>query len=131
MSCSGRAVRSHPGALWQPQPVPLLCCTGSGCLSPKRAAATARSNTHTAWRVVKAFVYINDVAENQGPTSIVPGSHRLAGGPHWLTRWRQPSSVDMQGCHAVRQHTLTESFGILASGSQAVWERREQVRGRD
>ena len=37
-------------------------------------------------RVVKAFVYIFDVGPEQGATSVVPGSFRLATGPQWLTR---------------------------------------------
>jgi len=37
-------------------------------------------------RVVKAFCYIFDVGPDQGCTSVVPGSFRLACGPQWLTR---------------------------------------------
>eukprot|EP01052_Picozoa_sp_SAG31_P013902 SAG31_NODE_848_length_11534_cov_8.897463_12_plen_229_part_00 len=36
------------------------------------------TGTHIAQRTVKAFIYINDVAEDQGCTSCVRGSHRLS-----------------------------------------------------
>ena len=55
-------------------------------------------------RIVKAFIYINDVSEDGGPLAVVPGSFRLPCGPWETTRQSFKSSMTLDACVQCSTH---------------------------
>ena len=68
---------------------------------------------HPTSRIVKAFVYVHDVAEDQGCTSVVRGSHRIPWGPGGVFDLKSAGFQGFEGSGSSR----TSDLGFAPTGS--------------